>query len=457
MRRKKYDDEEDIEFEFDESAEDIDESVQEYYPDDDYEDEDVSETFNETNKKKRKYKPVHWVHISIILVLCMAILLVVAWIVIYKPRQKTEVPFNTDPVVDTDHSEDTKENTDTSKNPSAHETADPSDGRYKIDNDESYNILVVGHDKLAFLADVIMIVNFNARDKAVSVMQLPRDTHIELSDENIYLYTNKINEVYSNLLNENMRLTQTTWYTDENYLNALDDFAKIFEKSLCISIHHKVLVDLEGFKSIVDAIGGVPLYVPAEMHYSDPDQNLYINLTEGYQTLDGYHAEMFVRYRSGWAQADLGRVNAQKIFITAFFNKVKSLIKNIDVNTLNNLATEVVNNVYTDMSISDVIYYAKQSLSINLSEVSLMTAPGNIDASGSYYVLNREGMLNAINDYFNIYNKDITDAIFDRNTIFNDSDVASINYVYTSPSTIVLDQVYNGEEVDEDSIYIPQY
>ena len=52
MRRKKYDDEEDIEFEFDESAEDIDESVQEYYPDDDYEDEDVSETFNETNKKK---------------------------------------------------------------------------------------------------------------------------------------------------------------------------------------------------------------------------------------------------------------------------------------------------------------------------------------------------------------------------------------------------------------------
>jgi LCP family protein required for cell wall assembly len=436
-----------------------DQDYDDYYPTEDsyaYDDEADADTVEFTQAKKKKpVKKVHWALIAVLLVVCVAFLLVVGWIVLYRPKVDPVVPFDTDPVEtdrpDTTDTSDTADTEDTAQDP----VTRPDDGRYHIKNEDNYNILVVGHDKLAALADVTMIVNFNAAEKKISVMQFPRDTYVNPTgvDSTAYLYTNKMNEVFSHYFSE-------AWTgTDEEaqYMAALDGVASVFEKSLCIKIQHKVVVTLDGFDKIVDAIGGVDLYVPYVMQYEDPDQNLFINLYPGYQHLTGNQAEQFVRFRSGYIQADIGRVNAQKIFLTAFFQKVKYLVKAYDVNALTNLVSEVLKNVYTDMTVSDVMYYAKNIIGIDLSGVNMMTVPGNMDYTGVYYVVNRDATLSAVNTYFNIYDKDITDSIFDRPKTFYDQFDAGIYETYYAPANTVIDQVYNAEDIDEDSIYIPTY
>ena len=92
---------------------------------------------------------------------------------------------------------------------------------------------------------------------------------------------------------------------------------------------------------MLDILGGVELYVPQRMYYSDPEQGLYIDLQEGWQTLDGKNAENFVRFRSGYVQQDLGRINAQKIFLTALFEKVKASISISNTAKLTQVAGEI--------------------------------------------------------------------------------------------------------------------
>ena len=78
-----------------------------------------------------------------------------------------------------------------------------------------------------------------------------------------------------------------------------------------------VLIGLEGFETLIDAMGGVEFNVPIDMRYSDPTQGLEIDLRAGEQRLSGSDAMQLVRFRSGYAMADLDRVTVQRAFVKA--------------------------------------------------------------------------------------------------------------------------------------------
>ena len=131
-------------------------------------------------------------------------------------------------------------------------------------------------------------------------------------------------------------------------------------------------MNLDGFVNIVDALGGVEMNVPYRLYYPDPAQNLYIDLYPGYQTLTGAEAEQFVRFRHGYLQADIGRQNAQKMFMSAFIQKAKSSLNISNVGTLTTVATEIIDNLTTDITVSDFVYFAKEMLEnsdVPISEV----------------------------------------------------------------------------------------
>ena len=231
---------------------------------------------------------------------------------------------------------------------------------------------------------------------------------------------------------------------------------EVLEENLAIEISNSAIMDLDGFVNIVDALGGVEIDVPAAMTYYDPAQNLYINIPAGYQTLDGATAEGFVRYRAGYLTADLGRQNAQKQFLSALFSKVKSTVSITNVGKLTELAGEISENLVSDMSVGDLVYYAKSLLSCDLSSMNMMTIPGNL--ANSYYVINRAAAREIINASYNVYDKPITEGIFDKACIFNCSWVYSMNEAYYLPADQVYDNsVYNGEEISENPIEIPRY
>ena len=68
-----------------------------------------------------------------------------------------------------------------------------------------------------------------------------------------------------------------------------------------------VKVDLEMFVELVDLVGGVEFYVPQDMNYDDPWQDLHIHLEEGLQVLDGEKAMELVRFRR-YSEGDIKRV-----------------------------------------------------------------------------------------------------------------------------------------------------
>lgn len=430
-----------------EETQDEDIDYNEYYPDDEAdavgmtEEETIifaqneRERKKELKKKKKKLTGGQRIAISIVCILYVLILLAAAVLIFHKPSSKNpnEIPFDiTDDSTDDSHS-DTPNGSKPNKNNTDY-----------VEVGEAYNILLVGHDKLAHLADVTMIVNCNTKTNTVSVIQIPRDTYVNEGSQ-----TGRINAVYAGLYNS-ARIAGS----EDPYGESLQKYAEFLEKNLCINIHQTAIIDLDGFKNIVNAVGGVDVYVPNDMYYSDPAQDLYISIPAGMQHMDGEMAEGFVRFRSGYVQADIGRVNAQKIFLTAFFNKVKSTVKSVDVSTLSTLMDEVKKNVHTDMSVLDILFYAKQTLKINLEDIRMMTAPGSV--AGNYYVINRQATLDAINTYFNVYNKDISDNIFDRNKVFCDTDAAYISRVYYDDPANVLDGEYTADSIDDESIYIPR-
>ena len=208
-------------------------------------------------------------------------------------------------------------------------------------------------------------------------------------------------------------------------------------------------------------MGGVGVYVPEGMYYNDPEQNLYINIPSGYQWLNGAQAEGFIRFRSGYTQGDLGRVSAQKIFLTALFDQAKSTVKSANVSKLTEIATEISKYLTTNLSISDLMFYAKAFTNIDMENINMLTIPGNMEESpyrmGNFYVVNRAATLKVVNQYFNIYEKEISDSIFDRNGTFNLYYDAWINEVYYAGSEYLYDNhIYTGDSINDD-LYIPRH
>lgn len=90
---------------------------------------------------------------------------------------------------------------------------------------------------------------------------------------------------------------------------------------LGISIHQYVVVDMDTFADLIDALGGVDLYVEEEMNYEDPDASLSIHLKKGYQHLDGKQVQEYLRYRSP-ELGDTGRVQRQQRFVRALYQNL---------------------------------------------------------------------------------------------------------------------------------------
>ncbi len=429
--------------------------VSQYYPSDETyydDDEDVFYSYEQEQKGKKtdgkfkvtKFTSSQLILLAIIFVVYTAVIVTASWLIFYRPSTSTTVPFETEATGAENENPPLDNN-----NPNTSETeasvSVSGDGGDYVPVDGIYNILVVGRDSAATLADVTMIVNLNTKAKTVSVMQIPRDTLANLGT-----ITNKVNEAYSSYVGKAYRAG-----AENTHLSALEEYISLFEKNLCIEIHHGVVVNLEAFVEIVDLFDGVDVYVPKAMYYSDPEQDLYINIGEGMQHLDGYNAMGFVRYRSGYVQADLGRVNAQKIFMTAFLQKVKSSVSLTNLGLISDVANAIFENVVTDMTVSDIIFYGKALLGMDLGSINMLTIPGNIDMWSSYYVINKAATLNAINQYFNIYGNAITASIFDKNHIFTDDNRTSVSNIYYGAADDVLDGVYNAEDIDNESIYIP--
>ncbi len=280
-------------------------------------------------------------------------------------------------------------------------------------NRHATRILLLGKDRAAELTDSILILSVSHESGDLRILQIPRDTYAAYTDRDY----RKLNGAYARL--------------------GLGGIKQFFSQSLGVSVDYALAIDLDCVSALVDAVGGVEVEIPQEMVYNDPSQNLSISLPAGRRLLNGNEAEQFLRFRSGYANADLGRMDAQKEFLRAYAQSCQS----VGVKELLRIVWTVLPSAETDLPIGEAIRLVRLLPTLEPEQIPMITAPGEAVQGNSgawYYVLCRAGMIRAINEY--LYpNAPITELEFDPARVFDRPDAAEFHKIYTSPDSISED------------------
>lgn len=244
--------------------------------------------------------------------------------------------------------------------------------------DKPYCILVTGEDKVSGLCDVIMLVSVDTRNERICVMQIPRDTYAEYTEESY----KKLNGA-------------------ANALGGVEGLRAFLSQSLGVAIDGYLALDLASFRRIIDTIGGVEIELDRAIRYTDAEQGLFIDLPSGRQVLDGKKAEMLVRYRKGYADGDIGRLGAQKRFLASLF---ASLQQKVNSDNAYSLADALMDGLDTDIGIATAVALGLEALTTKSERLIFVTAPGEqivAEKSGaSYYVLSAASTDSLLCEYF---------------------------------------------------------
>ena len=243
------------------------------------------------------------------------------------------------------------------------------------------NVAVFGVDKDETRTDVMFVVHFDSELKKISMVSIPRDSKVEVApavkriyDENERYYQSptKINAIHA--------------YGGEK---GVDCAILQLEDLLDIQIDHYVKFDMDAVVEFVDAFGGVDFYVPQDMYWDMRDTgDILIDLDEGMQHIDGEKALQLLRFRHGYAQQDIERIETQQAFMNALFEKVTNT-ENI-VKNLPNILTTVMKYLKTDIGITEALKYLKYIDEAKESSITMETLPGV--GEPVYYVLDDEGV-----------------------------------------------------------------
>ncbi|MBL0780827.1 MULTISPECIES: LCP family protein [Streptomyces] len=100
------------------------------------------------------------------------------------------------------------------------------------------------------------------------------------------------------------------------------------EKLTGLRVDHTVVVDFQGFAALTEAVGGVRICLPADIHQGDLDPNRTTPgkrvFRKGVQEVQGQAALDYVRLRHGVGDgSDIGRIKRQQAFVGALVKKVR--------------------------------------------------------------------------------------------------------------------------------------
>jgi len=161
------------------------------------------------------------------------------------------------------------------------------------------NALVIGYDHrpedgtAPSRSDTVMLLRADPQAETITTLSFPRDLIVEVRCPNGGASLGRINTAYSFCGPQGTLLT----------VRELTD----------LPIHYIITVNFEGFRKVIDRLGGV--WIDVDRRYHNPRGGEYaeINLWPGYQRLRGWQALDYVRYRH--FDSDIYRVARQQTFV----------------------------------------------------------------------------------------------------------------------------------------------
>ena len=237
-----------------------------------------------------------------------------------------------------------------------------------VSNVEPITVLLLGisEDLDSRLTDTIMVCSYNPKTQRASMLSVPRDTFIGDSKSSVGGY-DKINSVYSR----------------SGAKGTVREVEDIIDKE----IDYYAVVNTKALINIVDIIGGVEFYVPMDMDYDDPTQDLHIDLKEGMQLIDGEKAEQLLRFRHNndgstypqeYGDNDYGRMRTQREFIK---ETVKHTLQIKNITKANKIISAIFENIETNLDEDAIKQYIPYAIDFNPEDILMEQLPG---ASAKY-------------------------------------------------------------------------
>ncbi|MDQ1235026.1 LCP family protein required for cell wall assembly [Paenibacillus sp. SORGH_AS306] len=189
------------------------------------------------------------------------------------------------------------------------------------------------------LTDVVMVATLNPDTKSATIVSLPRDTYLQLEG---YI-PNKLNSYYPKFYAKDKK--------DGTDL-AMSEMKTLLGKYLGVDVEYTTVLNFQGFRDVVDSVGGIDINVDMKMCYVDKADGTNINLSTGQQHLNGANSLDYVRYRKSncsprtQGSDDFSRNQRQNQVLNAVVDKIQSFS---GVTKLGSIIESVDKNMETDI------------------------------------------------------------------------------------------------------------
>lgn len=256
----------------------------------------------------------------------------------------------------------------------AEQHRDVSSSSVILQNDTTLDILILGtHGRLT---DTIMLASVNPVLKTVTLISLPRD---------LVVNGRRINEYYMKYGIDPLRkeIQTITGHYPEKY----------------------VVVDLKGFETLIDRLGGIDVTVEKAIYdpsYPGPNGSYQLfSLETGPQHLDGKTALQFARSRK--SSSDFERAKRQQQVIEAVRAKATALELSKHLDDLAGLYAALQDSIKTDVGLLDILSYADEYASYTVERGNVLTSSNylysTISPEGAYLLMPKDPSYAAIRGY----------------------------------------------------------
>lgn len=231
------------------------------------------------------------------------------------------------------------------------------------------------------MTDMILYMNFDVKNKKINMLQFPRD--IFVGEEWNTANTGKINEVP--IRNDGMA-----------------SLAKLLNEQYKLPVDYYITINMQSLREVVDAFGGIEVYVPEYMEFKGSVLN------PGLQVMDGNAVEFFVRNRKTYAQGDIKRLDMQRYFYQGLFKRIRTATP-IDIAKL---TPAMLNYITTDIPAKTLVSLGVSFLQVDSANIMMCKIPtynaAELYNKGSILITDADKTLDLINSYFMTYGSPVT-------------------------------------------------
>ncbi len=254
--------------------------------------------------------------------------------------------------------------------------------KLKGEDQDRINILLLGvggsgHEGPE-LSDTIIIGSLEPSSKKISLISVPRDLYVPIKKYG----WKKIN--HANAYGEMEK---------KGYGGKLA--SQTIEKIFDIPIHYYVKIDFNGFKQIINDVGGIKIYV--DNAFSDnqyPDDNFGyepVSFKKGWQTMDGDRALKYARSRHGNNNegSDFSRSKRQQKILLALKEKMSGFSFWSNPKKIGRVIASLKNHIDTNMEPWEILNLGKIIKKSDLKKINhIVLTTGD---SGQLYATNING------------------------------------------------------------------